>query len=147
MSIEVDADATSSGVTPNLSLVILDLPYEITLEEYIEYSVLELKNMLGEDLEISQELIEFGGMPAGKLAYELQFTDLSGQPQVLAYEQILMLKGTTQYVLTFTSSKQSIANLTDTYNLISNSFELVNVRTYCVVPFNIRICSYANTCG
>ena len=124
MSIEVDEDATSSGLTTNLTLVVLDLPYEIALDEYIEYSVLELKNILGEDLEISQELVEFGGMPAGKLVYELKFNDLSGQPQVLAYEQILMLKGTTQYVLTFTSSKGNIANLTDTYNLIFDSFEL-----------------------
>lgn len=124
MAIEVDEDAASAEFMTNLNVVVLDLTYDITLDEYIEFSMLELKNLLGEELEISQERIDLGGVPAGKLSYELQFNDMSGQPQVFAYQQFLMLKGRTQYVLTFTTSTPQAADFTDTFDLISNSFEI-----------------------
>jgi hypothetical protein len=146
MSIEVDKDFTPLGPITNLTLVVLDLTYDITLDEYIELSVNELKNLLGEDLEINQEMIEFGGMPAGKLSYVLEFTDMSGQLQALAYQQFLMLKGSTQYVLTFTTTLERAADLADTFDLVSNSFE--SAFLYAASDGTSPFCdSWENACG
>jgi hypothetical protein len=123
LAIEMDIEAMKVGFISNVNLLVLDLPFDMTLDDYLELNVLQMKNTFGEDLEITQEEAVLGGIPAGKLSYELELNNIYGESQVVAFQQYLMLKGLTQYVLTITAAKERTADLTEYFNIISNSFE------------------------
>ena len=148
MAIEVDVKAMAEGKSSNLSLLVLDLPFDLTLEDYIELNFLQMKDMFGEDFKITKEEAVWGGMPAGKFSYELEMNNMYGEPQVLAYQQYLLLKGRTQYVLTFTTAKERTAEFRDIYNKISASFELFSSVLYVGPDATSPYCdSWENACS
>jgi len=148
MAIEVDIKAMAVGKSSNLSLLVLDLPFDLTLEDYIELNFLQMKEMFGEDFKITQEEAVWGGMPAGKFSYELEMNNMYGEPQVIAYQQYLMLKGRTQYVLTFTTAKERTAEFRDIYNKIFTSFELFSSVLYVGPDATSPYCdSWENACS
>lgn len=126
IAIDVSLASLASGTSSNLNVLVSELLYEITLADYIELNVLQIRSLLGEDLQISQEIVTIGELDAGKITYQAEITDIFGEAHQVEYQQYLILQGRTQYVLTFTAGTDQISEDGPIFDRIANSFALTD---------------------
>ena len=124
IAIDASVASLSTGSTSNLNVLVADLLFEITLEEYIEVNISQIKSLLGKELEINEEIVMIGELEAGKITYRTEITDILGNPQQVEYRQYLILDGRTQYVLTFTAGTDKAEADGPVFDQIADSFTL-----------------------
>ncbi|MGD2026315.1 MAG: hypothetical protein PVI99_00745 [Anaerolineales bacterium] len=126
IAIDASVASLSSGSTSNLNVLVADLLFEITLVDYIEVNVAQIKSVLGEELEVNEEIVMIGELEAGKITYNAEITDIFGNPQQVEYRQYLILDGRTQYVLTFTAGMDKVQADAPIFDQITDSFTLTD---------------------
>ncbi len=125
MAIDASADSMAADVATNINVLVADLPYAVSFDDYVEINLQQLYSMLGEDIQISQERIRIGGLEAATIIYEAEIIDAFGKAQTVLLQQILVLKDDTQYVLTFTSETRDIDKHVALFEEIMARFSLV----------------------
>lgn len=125
MALETSPESLDSGMMTNVNVLVLDLPMDVAFDDYVELSVIQLKNQFGETLALSQERQLLGKAEAEKIEYQMEINNVFGQPVNVIYQQYLMLDGRTQYVMTFTSTENQFTQNEEILTEIAQSFELV----------------------
>ncbi len=124
IAMDTSYESLSSGSATNLNFLILDLPFQIPLDDYIKLNIDQLKNMLGEDLTISQETVKIIGQDAVRLAYTTELASLFGEQIQVYYLQYYLLIGKTQYVLTFTTTGEQFEEYEPLFDQIAQTLQL-----------------------
>lgn len=105
MAIDASQESMGAGNATNMNLLISNLPMEIALQDYIDLNIAQLKQILGENLQIAEKTVNVSGIEAVQLSYSTFMNDIQGNPQEVQFIQYLLLDGRTQVVLTFNISK------------------------------------------
>jgi hypothetical protein len=124
MAIDTSVDSLSAGIPTSVNILVSDLPIEISLDDYVEINLRQLRTMLGEDLPMRQERIRISNTEAEKITYELEMNDVFGKSHIVVFTQFLMLQGKTQYVLTFGTVKEFSGANEAVFSEIVQSFEI-----------------------
>ncbi len=125
MAFDTSPESLGSGIATNVNVLVLDMPMDITFDDYVELNLIQLKNQFGENLAFAQERQLLGKVVAEKIEYQVEMNDVFGQAHNVTYQQYLMLDGRTQYVMTFTSTEDQFSQNEDLFSEIAQSFELV----------------------
>ncbi len=70
LAVDLNVTAMASGSATNLNVAVSDLPMDISLDQYIELTILQVKNIFGEDIPVTQEKTTLAGLDAGKVTYK-----------------------------------------------------------------------------
>jgi len=125
MAVDTSVDSLASGSATNLNVLMADLPFEIPFDNYVEITIQQLKTMLGEDIEVTREKIVVGEIEGEMLEYKAALNNAFGEAQNIAFRQYLLMKGKTQYVLTFTSIEERYLENAPLFEEIFDSFEII----------------------
>ena len=125
MALDMSVDSLSSSVVTNLNLLKSDLPFEISLDTYVEVNIEQIQEIMDISSEVSHERVELGGREAEYVTYVAALNDVYGQPQSTVFHQYLMLEGRTQYVLTFTNLKDFDEANGPIFEEIAQGFEII----------------------
>ncbi len=125
MAADSSVASLSAGIPTSINILIADLPFDISLDDYVEINIQQIRSMMGENLLIQQERIEISNTEGEEIIYEAEMNDVFGKPHLVALNQFLILVGRTQYVITFGTLREfSDVNQTIFYNILQ-SFEFV----------------------
>ncbi len=105
MAIDASQESMGSGNPTNMNLLIADLPLDIDLRAYIDLTLGQLKQMLGENIQITEKTVYVSGIEAVRLTYSTFVNNIQGNPQEVQFIQYIFLDGRTQVILTFTVNK------------------------------------------
>ena len=125
MAVDYSADSLFSASPSSLNLMVIDLPFDLTFDDYIDMSILQLKSVLGEDTPMQNERLEINGQVAEKLTYVNEVYDPAGTPHAIVLNQYLFLHGRTQYILTIGSAEELSSTRSDILSEIATSFEII----------------------
>lgn len=125
IAVDTDADSLTAGVSTNLNVLVLDLPFVMTMEDYIEVNKEQIISMLGQETLINQQTVMLGNVEAEMFEYEAVLNDVYGNPHSVTFQQYLLLDGKTQYILTITSTKENFNRNATLFAGIASSFNLV----------------------
>jgi hypothetical protein len=125
MALDASPESLGSGFPTSFNVLKLEMPMDITFDDYVEVNVMQLKSLYGEDIRLSQETQPIGGLEAAKLEYQAEMNDLLGQTHTVTYQQYLMLDGRTQYVLTLAATEDQIGQNEELFSRVAQSFELI----------------------
>ncbi len=121
MAVDTSVDSLSAGIPTSMNILVSDLPIEISLDDYVDVNIQQLRTLLGENLLITQERVPISNTEAEKITYELEINDVFGKSHIVVFNQFLMLQGKTQYVLTFgTVEEYSSANKAVFSNIVQS---------------------------
>ncbi len=120
----VDSESTELGAATNLNIIITNLESDIDFDIYIEENIQGLKQAFGEDLQITEERIDLGGIETAEFIYEVTMTNLYGYPLTVVHMQYLLLHEDKQHILTFTVPKNLFEDKYSQILTIAQSFEL-----------------------
>jgi len=124
MAVDTSVDSLSAGIPTSMNILVSELPIEISLDDYVEINIQQLRNMMGENLLITQERVPISVTEAEKITYELEMNDVFGKSHIVVFNQFLMLQGKTQYVLTFGTIKEYYDANMSVFSEIVQSFEI-----------------------
>ncbi|MEA1976378.1 MAG: hypothetical protein U9N80_00600, partial [Chloroflexota bacterium] len=124
MAVDTSVDSLSAGIPTSMNILVSDLPIDISLDDYVEINIQQLRTMLGENLLITQERVPVSITEAEKITYELEMNDVFGKSHIVVFNQFLMLQGKTQYVLTFGTVKEYSDVNKVVFSDIVQSFEI-----------------------
>jgi len=125
MAVDSSVASLSAGIPTSINILIADLPFDISLDDYVEINIQQIRNMMGENMLIQQERMEISNTEAEKISYEAVMNDVFGNPHLMALNQYLILVGRTQYVITLGTLREfSDVNQTIFFNILQ-SFEFV----------------------
>ena len=105
MAVDASQESMGAGNATNMNLLIADLPMEFALRDYIDLNITQLKQILGENLQITEKTVYVSGIEAVQLTYSTFINDIQGNPQEVQFIQYIFLDGRTQVILTFNISK------------------------------------------
>ena len=105
MTVDASQESIGSGNPTNMNLLIADLPMDIALQTYIDLNTAQLKQILGESLQITEKTVYVSGIEAVQLTYSAFMNDVQGNPQEVQFIQYIFLDGRTQVILTFNINK------------------------------------------
>jgi hypothetical protein len=125
MALDTSVDSLSSNMVTNLNLLQSDLPFEISLDTYVEVNIEQIQEIMDISSEVSHERVELGGREAEFITYVAVLNDVYGQSQSTVFYQYLMLEGSTQYVLTFTNLEEFDEANVPIFAEIAQSFEII----------------------
>lgn len=113
-AIDTDADAISQGTPTSVNVLQVELPFEFSLDEYLEINISQLETMGGDGVSISSEKIDLNGMETAVLRYEMPLTNIVGETDQVRFEQYLIIDDQTAIVLTMAS----VTDLADRYETL-----------------------------
>jgi hypothetical protein len=146
LSFETDEEVLSSGNISNLTIVVFNFLSDIALDDYVELRKDQLRSVFGEDSEINQEETDLGGIRAVKLSREYEATNSLGQQEDMIWNQYIMVKGLSLFVLTLDITEERLAKLPELVSIIPSSFELATT-LYVSPEGTYPYCSsWENTC-
>lgn len=102
----------------NMNIISANLGFEITRDEFYQYNLESLNNLLSDfNLENAKD-VTIGGVSAKKLT----FTHTMGIVNVRV-NQYLILRNAEAYVMTFTAAREDFDNLAPLFDKIADSFK------------------------
>lgn len=124
IAVDTSMDSITSNTPTNLNVLVSDLPINLSLSDYLELNVQQLRSMYGEDMVINQNIMDLNGVEAGMIEYEAVMKNITGQVQTNAYQQYLILNEGKQFILTFTSGVENYPQSKEVIIEIAQSFNL-----------------------
>lgn len=104
----------------NLNIVAESLSTPITLEEYTDVAISQLKQIITDINIVETESTTLAGNPAHKIVY----TGRQGQ-YILKWMQIWTIKNNKAYVITYTAEENTYSNFLGIVQEMINSFEII----------------------
>lgn len=113
IAIQVKPEFFEKAQFPTINIVKLDLPFNITLEDYTALNVTQMGQFLDLTSDIEQEQVQLGEWEAAKLTYQLKAASLAGQSIEVVNIQYILLDHGYAYVISLTIP----AEFSETYSL------------------------------
>lgn len=126
MAVDASQESLGAGNATNMNILISNLPMDISLQDYIDLNISQLKQILGEDLQITEKTVSISGMEAVQFSYGTLMNDIQGNPQEVQFIQYIILDGRTQVILTFNISKDLYPANIKLIEDIAQSFDYSN---------------------
>ena len=99
-AVNVSPDSLRSVTPATINVVQQDLPFALTLAQYVDVNLSQLEQIFDLTSEIEQEELMLGDVPVVRITYTTNLVNLLGQPMEILNAQYLMVDGTLASVVT-----------------------------------------------
>ena len=119
------AESVLSGLPPSVNVIKIELPFDLSLDDYIFINLKQIETMVGPDTPIAHQRVTLGNVDAEELEYEMTMTGVAGDVTG-KITQYLILDGQTAYVVTIVCLSEFAADYAPTFKDIGTSFRLLD---------------------
>ncbi len=118
-------ESSSDNFRENLNVIVGNFTQSMTLDEYIDFSINQLKKEITDFSIIDSSATTLAGNPAHKIIFTGTISGKSGnQGQFLKWMQVYTIKNNRSYVITYCAEVNKHSYFLDTIQKMINSFEI-----------------------
>jgi hypothetical protein len=114
-------DALTDGFATNVNILVQPLPIDLSLDQYTEVNVDQIKGQLPGVSDVKVETVQLGALEARELSYGYSLNTAAGGQTPIALSQYIVIQDKNALVMTFTTTEAKAATYTPLFRQMAET--------------------------
>ena len=124
-AINVSEESIQLAVPASVNVIVQELPFDLTLEEYATLTITQLEQLFNPTSEITQEQVMLGELEAVRLVTPIEIVEPLGQTVEIASVQYLIVTDSFAYVVTVSIPMELVGSYLEVFSEEVETFRLM----------------------